>query len=160
MRGVTKRCRLSWLTNSALVQIWAQIGRGGGGCAVSANKYSCAHGGQINFGDLTQYLTYGSSRPIPFGQSWVRGSFTPKTYIQIPGRNVSLWVSFLPPALFWLCCFFNTTEAIIMSSQSKTVNHICKQLWLFNSLLHRHTWTCKVYANIWDYFLEQMYLQL
>ncbi len=31
-------------------------GRGGGG---SANKYSCAHGAQLNFGDLTPYLTYG-----------------------------------------------------------------------------------------------------
>jgi hypothetical protein len=27
-------------------------------CGVSANEYSCAHGAQINFGDLTPYLTY------------------------------------------------------------------------------------------------------
>ncbi len=27
-------------------------------CGVSANEYSCAHGAQINFGDLTSYLTY------------------------------------------------------------------------------------------------------
>ncbi len=26
---------------------------GGGGCGVSANEYSCAHGAQIHFGDLT-----------------------------------------------------------------------------------------------------------
>jgi hypothetical protein len=26
---------------------------------VSANEYSCAHGAQINFGDLTPYLTHG-----------------------------------------------------------------------------------------------------
>ncbi len=26
------------------------------GCGVSANEYSCAHGDQINFGDLTPYL--------------------------------------------------------------------------------------------------------
>ncbi len=32
---------------------------GGGGCGVSANEYSFAHGAQINFGDLTPYLTYG-----------------------------------------------------------------------------------------------------
>jgi hypothetical protein len=25
---------------------------------VSANKYICSHGAQINFGDLTPYLTY------------------------------------------------------------------------------------------------------
>jgi hypothetical protein len=33
--------------------------RGGSGCGVSANKYSCADGAQINFGDLTSYLPYG-----------------------------------------------------------------------------------------------------
>ncbi len=32
--------------------------REGGSCGVSANEYSCAHGAQINFGDLTTYLTY------------------------------------------------------------------------------------------------------
>ncbi len=32
---------------------------GGGGCGVSANEYSYANGTQINFGDLTPYLTYG-----------------------------------------------------------------------------------------------------
>jgi hypothetical protein len=30
-----------------------------GSCGVSAHEYSCAHGAQINFGDLTPYLTYG-----------------------------------------------------------------------------------------------------
>ncbi len=29
-----------------------------GVCGVSANEYSCSHGAQINFGDLTLYLTY------------------------------------------------------------------------------------------------------
>ncbi len=29
-------------------------------CGVSANEYRCGHGAQINFGDLTPYLTYGS----------------------------------------------------------------------------------------------------
>ncbi len=53
-QGVTKRCRLSWLTNGALVYEPKC-----GGLQVSANEYSCAHGGQINFGDLTPYLTYG-----------------------------------------------------------------------------------------------------
>jgi hypothetical protein len=33
-------------------------GGGGGGCGVSANEYSCAHGAQINFGDLNTYLTH------------------------------------------------------------------------------------------------------
>jgi hypothetical protein len=52
---------LGWQTNSALV--WAQMrehGEGGGvaACGVSASEYSCAHGAQINFRDLTSYLTY------------------------------------------------------------------------------------------------------
>ncbi len=33
-------------------------GRGGGTCGISVNDYSCTHGAQINFGDLTLYLTY------------------------------------------------------------------------------------------------------
>jgi hypothetical protein len=58
-QGVTKRCRLSWLTNSALI-FEPKCARRGRGCRVSANEYSysCAHGAQINFGDLTPYLTY------------------------------------------------------------------------------------------------------
>jgi hypothetical protein len=31
----------------------------GGSCRESTNEFSCAHGAQINFGDLTPYLTYG-----------------------------------------------------------------------------------------------------
>jgi hypothetical protein len=34
-------------------------GGGGKSCGVSANEYSCTHGAQMNFGDLTLYLTYG-----------------------------------------------------------------------------------------------------
>jgi hypothetical protein len=33
-------------------------GTGGEGYWVSANEYSCAHGAQLNSGDLTPYLTY------------------------------------------------------------------------------------------------------
>jgi hypothetical protein len=58
-QGVTKRCRLSWLTNSALIYE-PKCGGMGGGCGVSAIEYSsCTHGAQINFGDLTPYLSYG-----------------------------------------------------------------------------------------------------
>ena len=44
-QAVTKRCRLSLLTNCALVyeSLSQGGGRGGGGCGVSANEYSCAH---------------------------------------------------------------------------------------------------------------------
>ncbi len=40
---------------------------GGGvrGCGASPNEYSCAHEAQINFGDLTPYLTYGISGQFP-----------------------------------------------------------------------------------------------
>ncbi len=41
-QGVTKTCRLSLLTNSALV-IRVQMRGEGGSCRVSANEYSCAH---------------------------------------------------------------------------------------------------------------------
>ncbi len=57
-QGVTKICGLSWLNNSVLVYEPKCGGRGWGGCMVSANEYSCAHGVHINFGDLTPYLTY------------------------------------------------------------------------------------------------------
>jgi hypothetical protein len=56
-RGVTRRCRLCWLTNSAL--IYEPKGGEGVGCKVSANEHSCGRGAQINFGHLTPYLTYG-----------------------------------------------------------------------------------------------------
>jgi hypothetical protein len=57
-QGVTKRCHLSWLTNSALIYCMSP-NAGEGGCEVSANEHSCAHGAQINFGDPSPYLTYG-----------------------------------------------------------------------------------------------------
>ncbi len=38
--------------------------RGGRACGISANEYSCAHGAQINLGDITPpYLTYDSEYP-------------------------------------------------------------------------------------------------
>ncbi len=53
--GVTKRCRLSWPTNSAPSYMSPNAVGEGGGCGVSANEYSCVHGVQINFGDLSPY---------------------------------------------------------------------------------------------------------
>jgi hypothetical protein len=38
------------------------LGGGGGGSGITANEYSCAHGAQINFGDLAPYLTSASYR--------------------------------------------------------------------------------------------------
>jgi hypothetical protein len=36
----------------------------GRGCGASANEYSCAHGAQINLGDLNPYLTCGCCHKI------------------------------------------------------------------------------------------------
>jgi hypothetical protein len=62
--GVTKRSRLSWLTNSSLVYEPKTRGEGGG-CGVSANEYSSAHGAQSILGDLTPYLIYGCGTNTP-----------------------------------------------------------------------------------------------
>jgi hypothetical protein len=53
--AITKRCRLSWLTNSALV--YEPKCGGGWGCGFSANEYCCAHRARTNFRYLTPYLT-------------------------------------------------------------------------------------------------------
>jgi hypothetical protein len=63
-QGVTKRCRLSCLTNSVLVYEPICGGKGVGIAGVAANKYSCAHGAQINFKDLTPFLSYGRRLPV------------------------------------------------------------------------------------------------
>ncbi len=47
-RGSQRDVYISWLTNSALVHEPKCVGRVGG-CEVSANEYSYAHGAQINF---------------------------------------------------------------------------------------------------------------
>jgi hypothetical protein len=55
VQGVTLRCRLSYLTNSALV---FEAKCGGGGVAGSQPMSTTVPGAQINFEDLTPYLTY------------------------------------------------------------------------------------------------------
>jgi hypothetical protein len=55
IQGVTKRCRLSWLTTRALV-CEPKCGEMGVAGSHSANEYIKAHGAQINFGDLTPHL--------------------------------------------------------------------------------------------------------
>ncbi len=62
MQGVTKRCRLSLLTNSALVYEsqcggWEGVA---GSQPMSTAVHITWHGAQINFGDLSPYLTYDS----------------------------------------------------------------------------------------------------
>jgi hypothetical protein len=60
VQGVTKRCRLSWLTNSAPAYTSPNAGgwRVAGSQPMSKAVRIMWHGAQINFGDLTPYLTY------------------------------------------------------------------------------------------------------
>ncbi len=62
-QGVTRRCRLSLLTNNALVYRVPMLGGGGRGVAgsqpMNASVHITWHGAQINFGDIPPYLTYG-----------------------------------------------------------------------------------------------------
>jgi hypothetical protein len=44
--------------SSTLAPSYMSPNAGEGVCGVSANENSCTHGAQINFGDLTPYLTY------------------------------------------------------------------------------------------------------
>jgi hypothetical protein len=61
-RGVTKRCRLSWLTHSAHVTTYmspnAWVGGGGGVDSGSTpmSTAECTHRNQINFGDLVLHI--------------------------------------------------------------------------------------------------------
>ncbi len=55
-QGVSRRCRLSWLTNSAIV--YESKWGGGGWSQPMSTAVHMWHGAQINFGDLTPYLTY------------------------------------------------------------------------------------------------------
>ncbi len=48
--------------------------RGGGGCGVSANEYGCAHVAQVNFEDLTQYLTYDCCGQGAPNRHWSEGT--------------------------------------------------------------------------------------
>jgi hypothetical protein len=58
--------------------------RGGEGCGVSANEYSCAHGAQINFRDLTPYLTYDTHKEMTAG---VRQSGPLTNGISLAGKS-------------------------------------------------------------------------
>ncbi len=55
IQGVTKRCRLSWQKNST-----RELKCGGRGGVAGSQLYT---GAEINFGDLTPYLTYAYIHP-------------------------------------------------------------------------------------------------
>jgi hypothetical protein len=56
VQGVTNRCRLSWLPNSALVCEPNAGRRVAGSRPMSTALHK--HGAKVHFGDLTPYLTY------------------------------------------------------------------------------------------------------
>jgi hypothetical protein len=57
IRGSQRYCMSSILADDSTLVYEHKCG--GMGCGVSANEYSCVLGAQINFGDLTPYLTSG-----------------------------------------------------------------------------------------------------
>ncbi len=69
-QGVTKRCRLSWLTNNALVY---ESNAGGGGFRGISQWEQLYTGAQINSGDLTSYVTYGKKVGLVWeaGKPWI-----------------------------------------------------------------------------------------
>jgi len=46
------------------------VGKEEGGSGVSDNEYSCAHGAQINFEDLTPYFAYGTYPALRCPRPW------------------------------------------------------------------------------------------
>jgi hypothetical protein len=78
--------------SSYMTQMWVEGRR----CGVSYNDYSCAHGVQINFGDLTQYLTYAL---VVWGPSvyCIRRGFVSSLY------RKPLWLC-VPSEQILLCC--------------------------------------------------------
>ncbi len=112
-KGVTKRCRLSWLANIAPSYI-AQMRVEGGelrGFSQSVLLYTRA---QINFGDLTLYLTHGLTRIAWAAESgtrtWERSRLLPHVSLHVlefflPNfvstfnsfTQCAMWPSGLPP---------------------------------------------------------------
>ncbi len=140
-QGVTKRCRLSLLTNSAQ-QIGVQMRVGGGGGIAGSQPMSTAvhitwHGAQINFGDLPSYLTYGleSERDIVralFGCAWESKS----TLIYL--RIWNLWFKFFKLAqctyvglnsitsLHWWWAFFGTDKKLLFYQSYRAATYAQK----------------------------------
>ncbi len=97
-QGVTKRCRLSWLTHSALV-VWAQMRGEDGSCGVQLYT-----GAQTNFGDLISYLTY-VQHNLP-----ARGVMTVWISLCMEDESVFFLITFIKKSkrrhISWRCCFF------------------------------------------------------
>jgi hypothetical protein len=90
-QGVTKRCRLSWLTNSALVYDPKCLERRGGGeLRGLSQRVQLYTGAQINLGDLTPYLTCKCSTPIHEAGSLKRNTALEYSTRVVQGRGPSM----------------------------------------------------------------------
>jgi hypothetical protein len=99
VQGVTKRCRLSLLTNSALLYE-SQCRKGGGGAGSqpmsTAERIITWHRAQINFGDLHPYLIYVHVPWVKQCQFYAFHFLTPSNLF----RTITHWgFSFLPKDL-------------------------------------------------------------
>ncbi len=89
-QGVTKRCCLYWLANSALQY---KPKRGGGGGVAGSQPM---RGAQINIGDLNPYLTYACSNWFPLWTNERRGAVT-WPYLQDPASAWQAPAAVRPP---------------------------------------------------------------
>ncbi len=130
--GVTEICRLSWLTNSALVN---EPKCGVGSCEASANEYSCALGAQTSFGDLTPYLTYA-------WYPYIKRDITRflNQSVGIPRRSIIFWASYL----FW-------QKPVLTSHHLWPAVH-------YHRLRSRPTETCNLWCIFFDDFKISQWL--
>jgi hypothetical protein len=61
----------------------------GGSSRLSTNEYSCAHGAQIHFADLTPYFTYGAEVRV-----WRLGLHGPQLWQAGQGQHDEGWEVF------------------------------------------------------------------
>ncbi len=117
---------MSILADQQLPRILAQMRGEGGSCGVSANEYSCTHGAQINFGDLTPYLTYAepyrrANSPLlrlwfyPSGKSWTnkqyrrhQGKMSSSKKLPCKGTMRQVSICLRPPPLLLYTCILYT----------------------------------------------------
>ncbi len=98
-KGVTKRCCLSWLTNSVHIYEPKCEGWGGGGCGVSANENGCAHGAYINFGDIFLLEIFkGTSSRDGFGSDDMFSQFFSGIFVAVWARHGEIYFFLVPPS--------------------------------------------------------------
>ncbi len=92
-QGVTKRCRLSWLTNSALVLVYEPKCGGVGELRGISQWVQLYTGAQINLGDLTPYLNY-TQKKFRFQSRWDWNRHASSEWILISLRYFLVDISF------------------------------------------------------------------